>query len=415
MVGNTYPYSIDDWFDDITLAIEHDIDGFVLNVGHEQWQKDRVSDCFQAASRLHAEAPFSFFLSFDMSAVPSQTENDIVLLSGYLETFGLSLRMFRHHGKVMVSTFSGENGLFGQHSLELAYSFVKRTLEMVTPIHLVPSFFIDPARYPAFEALDGAFNWNGGWPLHLTSRSSRSHIENASLDTDQYHLKNLHGRTFMAAVSPWFFTHYGPDSWNKNWIYRGDDWLFVRRWEQLIEMRDQIDFVQVISWNDYGESHYIGPIKGAQPNSQAWVNGYPHTSWLVLNQYFARAFRTGKYPEIKTDRIFMWARPHAKNAIAKERVPRPEHWQLTDDVFWVVVFAAAACKVRLYSDHKHSKSFNVDAGMTRLSFPLRVGSGMRARMKRNGVVILDCHPHDFIFTNNPEVYNFNAFVTMAEN
>ena len=95
----------------------------------------------------------------------------------------------------------------------------------------------------------------------------------------------------MAAVSPWFFTvrltrrdpaiatyasfhfiffllhfqHYGPNSWNKNvrqcrilictalyflqWIYRGDDWLLVRRWEYLLAQRSAIDIVQVISWN----------------------------------------------------------------------------------------------------------------------------------------------------------------------
>ena len=62
-----------------------------------------------------------------------------------------------------------------------------------------------------------------------------------------------------------FPKHYGPDSWNKNvrisfvwwdraywvkkWIYRGDDWLFVRRWEQLIAMRHRVDIAQVISWN----------------------------------------------------------------------------------------------------------------------------------------------------------------------
>ena len=33
------------------------------------------------------------------------------------------------------------------------------------------------------------------------------------------------------------------------WIYRGDDWLFVRRWEQLVERRDMIDIVQIISYN----------------------------------------------------------------------------------------------------------------------------------------------------------------------
>lgn len=81
----------------------------------------------------------------------------------------------------------------------------------------------------------------------------------------------------------------------------------------------------------------------------------------------------------------------------------------------MVVFATAACKMRLYSDEKNSKSFMVGAGMTRLSLPLRVGGGMRARMKRDGVVVLDCHPREFTFTGSPEVYNFNAFVTMVEN
>ena len=33
------------------------------------------------------------------------------------------------------------------------------------------------------------------------------------------------------------------------WIYRGDDWLFVRRWENLVKRRDMIDIVQIISYN----------------------------------------------------------------------------------------------------------------------------------------------------------------------
>ena len=28
--------------------------------------------------------------------------------------------------------------------------------------------------------------------------------------------------------------------------------------------------------DDYGESHYIGPIEGAQPMSESWVNGFSH-------------------------------------------------------------------------------------------------------------------------------------------
>lgn len=45
-------------------------------------------------------------------------------------------------------------------------------------------------------------------------------------------------------------------------------------------IRGQVDIVQIISWNDFGESHYIGPINGDQPGSQAWVNGFNHTGEL---------------------------------------------------------------------------------------------------------------------------------------
>ncbi|KAG7441403.1 uncharacterized protein BT62DRAFT_486574 [Guyanagaster necrorhizus] len=64
----------------------------------------------------------------------------------------------------------------------------------------------------------------------------------------------------MAACSPWFFTHYGRDTYNKNWIFNLDDWLFAARWEQLVKNKAEVNLVQLLSWNDYGESHYLGPI-----------------------------------------------------------------------------------------------------------------------------------------------------------
>jgi len=84
---------------------------------------------------------------------------------------------------------------------------------------------------------------------------------------------------------------------------------------------------------DYGESHYIAPVRGAQPNSQAWVNGFPHAPWLVLNAYFARAFKEGRMPPIERDKIFIWARPHSKSATASDPVPRPRGWELVSSRF----------------------------------------------------------------------------------
>ncbi|KAK0459196.1 glycoside hydrolase family 71 protein, partial [Desarmillaria tabescens] len=412
------PYTVEDWLEDIVLASQNNLpveslssasDGFVLNVGREPWQKDRSADCFHALSQ--ANLPFKLFFSFDMSSIPGQSAGDVPLLCEYMRSFGNHPGIFRYKGGVVISTFTGEHLRFGQQTLDNAWGYVKNALEEIVPIYFIPSFFVDPATYPTITCLDGAFNWNGSWPLHLTSRSPRSEVECPELKSDQRHLRHLGGRTFMAAVSPWFFTHYGTDSWNKNWIYRGDDWLFVRRWEQLISTREQIDIVQVISWNDYGESHYIGPIKGAQPNSQAWVDGFPHTAWLTLNAYYSQAFKEGRYPPIERDQVFLWARPHPKDATApNDSVGRPTHWQVTDDTLWVVVFSTAAAKVKLYAGDDHKKSFHVKAGVTKLCRSLKGDRGIKVIMERKGAVVAHCAPHGFRFQTRPEVYNFNAFV-----
>lgn len=44
MVGNTFPYTLDDWAEDITLAHASGIDGFALNCGIDKWESARVAD-----------------------------------------------------------------------------------------------------------------------------------------------------------------------------------------------------------------------------------------------------------------------------------------------------------------------------------------------------------------------------------
>ncbi|KAF9047688.1 glycoside hydrolase family 71 protein [Panaeolus papilionaceus] len=417
MVGNTYPYTIDNWYDDIRLAAAHGIDGFVLNVGREDWQRQRSADAFAAAKRLPEAINFKFFFSFDMSSIPGNSPGDVQLFREYLNAHGKSPRMFRHpRGGIVVSTFSGENSTFGQDSMEKGWTYLKNELNKITPIYFIPSFFVNPSRYHNIPSMDGAFNWNGGWPLQLHAGMGRHDIQNYALDSDYGHLDNLgNSRTFMGAVSPWFFTHYGPDTWNKNWIYRGDDFLFVKRWEQLISLRNRIDIAQVISWNDYGESHYIGPIKGAQPNSQAWVDGYDHQGWMHLNAYFATTFKTGVCPTVTRDQIYMWARPHPKDATSSDRVPKPNNWQLTDDTGSIIVLAKAPGTLDVYTTSLESskQTFVVKQGLNKITFALRPDGGMKSVLIRDGQVVTECNPVGYRFESRPGVYNFNAFVAMS--
>ena len=60
MVGNTYPYTVDDWADDMSLAGKAGIDAFAINIGPDSWQADQVKNAYQAAEQSN----FKLFMSF---------------------------------------------------------------------------------------------------------------------------------------------------------------------------------------------------------------------------------------------------------------------------------------------------------------------------------------------------------------
>ena len=97
--------------------------------------------------------------------------------------------------------------------------------------------------------------------------------------------------------------------------------------------------VEIITWNDYGESHYIGPIKGSQPNSQEWVDGFDHTAWLDLTKYFTKAYKGNGTIEVDQDKIYVWARPHSKNATAtSDSVGKPENADIVSRTYFIVIY-----------------------------------------------------------------------------
>ena len=113
-------------------------------------------------------------------------------------------------------------------------------------------------------------------------------------------------------------------------IYDGDEHLWINRWETIIANRDRIHLVEIVTWNDFGESHYIGPIGPNLPaGSEAWVTAFDHQAWLSLVNYFATHFRLGQPPPIEKDQIVMWSRPHPRDATATaDSVGPPDNFQL---------------------------------------------------------------------------------------
>ncbi|KAJ3709955.1 glycoside hydrolase [Lentinula raphanica] len=514
MVGNTFPYTSQDWLNDIKLAHASGIDGFALNMGSDDWQPARVADAYAAAQ--NSSLDFKMFLSLDMSILPCSTVNDASSLRALVTTYLSHPNQLRYsRGSAtqlpLVSTFAGESCTFGQGSVSDGWrtQFAQHP-DLQGKITFVPSFFVSPTQMSQFQGVvDGTFNWNGGWPVELTTDSTGSSsstlsstlknllgintttnaigkfsgsndtqpstastasglqsLENAlssfigSTDSDSQFLNASSGsasnNVYIAAVSPWFFTHFGKNSFNKNFLYIADQHLYSKRWESLIpaqeplvndsnttttstqpSISDQVDIVEIISWNDYGESHYVGPIEGALPTgSEAWTDGMNHTAWLSLTSYYAAAFKNGSYPSVPLDeeRVVMWSRTHpaAANAVSDSvgSVPGSE---LVLDALWAVTVLSAPANVTLQvvpssSNSSNSNStasiaeetFTVPAGLTKLTIPISVPDGMpsvsmRAVVQRGDdtVMELDAASQGFEFVETPQQFNFNAWVGCA--
>ena len=206
----------------------------------------------------------------------------------------------------------------------------------------------------------------------------------------------------------------------------------------MVRSLTSIPLSEVKSFIDYGESHYIGPIKGAQPDSEAWVNGFDHMPWLHLCRHFVSEFKSDSKSLLHEPRetyIYVWARPHPREVDAvSDMIGRPDNWQLvsscskfsipsaereasqTDDTAWIVLLTGERGMVEIV--HLSSSSTSVvrqavERGVNLLSYPL-VKQGricIRFRARNSETSSVEFAPR-FEFNLKPDTYNFNAYVEM---
>lgn len=91
-------------------------------------------------------------------------------------------------------------------------------------------------------------------------------------------------------VSPLQFKHM--DSTN-NWYRRGEENLQFRL-GQVLEL--QPDMIELQTWNDAGESHYMGNIWSEAMSRDiipAYTDGYNHTGYWEILPSFIQAWKRG--------------------------------------------------------------------------------------------------------------------------
>lgn len=47
-----------------------------------------------------------------------------------------------------------------------------------------------------------------------------------------------------------------------------------------------------------------------------------------MTNYYATAFKTGSYPALTEDSLYLWARPHPKDADAPDSIGKPTNFEL---------------------------------------------------------------------------------------
>jgi glucan endo-1,3-alpha-glucosidase len=70
------------------------------------------------------------------------------------------------------------------------------------------------------------------------------------------------------------------------------------------------NFCRIVTWNDYGESHYIGPNPDSSEiptGSHDFVEPLKHTGWLSLLPYHISQYKGTKYVQ-KWDKLTFWYR-----------------------------------------------------------------------------------------------------------
>ncbi|KAL8709183.1 MAG: hypothetical protein Q9220_006063 [cf. Caloplaca sp. 1 TL-2023] len=393
IVGNTAAYTPADWTNDITLAKAAGIDAFALNIAaHTDYNAVQLQNAYQAAESLG----FKLFLSFDYAAQGAFDPSTVIAL---LQQHQNSPAQFKVKGASFVSTFEGPDN-----------SNDWRAIRNAVPIFLVPDWTSqgpDGFKNSKLDVTDGAFSWDA-WPQGATDKPD---------DSDKAWKAAVGSKAYMMPVSPWFYTNVP----GKNYLWRGDD-LWHQRWQQVLEV--QPSFVEIITWNDYGESHYIGPTvsdSGIPAEAHRYVDNMPHDHWRNLLPYYIAAYKSGgQAPPITAEKLQMWYRLSPAAAGSSEGTVGNAPWQpsiaanavVQDRVFFTaLVKGAATVKVQIGGNAANTFSVS-SAGVYHNSVPFNGRTGVvKVTITRNGQVVVPAVTGQAIAANPPDgKTNYNAWV-----
>ncbi|OGM43642.1 hypothetical protein ABOM_008516 [Aspergillus bombycis] len=395
-----------DYDDDMKRAKALGIDAFALNIGVDPYTDAQLNWAYESA----AKNDMKVFLSFDFNWYNT----------GQASAVGAKIKQYASlpaqllvDNKVFASSFAGDG--LDIPALQSAAG---------TDVFFAPNFHPGVGD---FNAIQGGLNWMA-WDNNGENKAPTPGRTITVADGDKAYVDALNGKPYIAPVSGWFFTHFGGEvSYSKNWVFPSD-LLWYDRWQQILSLGPR--FVEIVTWNDYGESHYIGPLASPHTDDGAskWVMDMPHTGWLEMSKPFIAAYKAGDRSidqYITDEKLIYWYRPTPRDVncdptdTTMEGNPnnssgnffrgKPNGWETLQDAVFVVALLKSPATVAV-SSGKNSKTFEAQTGASAFTVPMGVGQQKFAITRDGKSIMEDTSLKDIVDTCICGIYNFNPYV-----
>ncbi len=345
-------YKVENLKKEIELAIARGINGFTFNIlSLEDLDKDSYLDNMLTAAKA-VDPRFKIVLMPDMSAFKGDTNKVKQVI---IKTYHKKGVYRFDDGRLVLAPFLSEKVPYNE------WEDLQETLKAEGfDVAFLFTFLSSKKEYinnylPISEGA-GTF----GTPLPNMGKNQQSAIETT-------HSKN---KIYMAGISP---QGYRPKSY-VFWESQGS-LAYRKSWEDIIE--GNADWVQLTTWNDFGETTQIIPYTD--------LYGSSGTGFYNLTGYYSTWFLTGKQPKITHDVLYYFYRKQSVDT------PSPKAGQKTkashsyikgaDNIELLGFLTAPAMLEVEIGINKYTKK--IDAGIHSFSIPLEDGYP-RFSLIRNG-------------------------------
>ena len=374
MVQNSWAYNHEQWKEDMLSAKSIGIDALAMNwmppdcQSSLQWQESRIDDAYKTAE----EVGFKIVHSFDMSWTQCNVYWNTTYMADVLRKHAGSKATYRWNSDILVTTYGGDS--VDQYG-DLFFADLKAKMKTSgNTISFTPALtrYATNAQKTAVEAagqmihdfstVDGYFNWQA-WPM-------QDNVNNTCTADKAFQtaLKTA-GKTgpYIMAVSPWQFKDLDNGSGMDAWV-APSDWLFVKRLQAIAEQEIKPDIIELLTWNDWCESHYVRDLPGNFTSAtdyadlstmKTYVAGQNHSPWRVIAKYYIKWWKNGRQPQITEDQVVFWYRVHAKSAQCNEGSSTIRNSDMLEDA--VFAWAAVTKKSTISMSLGSNKCYDFDA------------------------------------------------------